>query len=172
MPCHWFWQSGYRSLIYNWQNKIHCIVLYSILVIVINNILCLLLLCISLQRQWTDYRCSLGSLGNSSTALGRCDLGGCNLGVTVGPSYSLAVWTSFGKSGHHLLIAQWKPQRRFWPERHLQGWKTNAWSSLGQIWQNECLFTNCRCSIVAPALLKGTHQSFYNWLATNSPGPW
>ena len=46
--------------------------------------LCLLISYFPPMGQWMDYRCKLGSLGNSSIALGRRDPGG-----TVGSSYSL-----------------------------------------------------------------------------------
>ena len=42
------------------------------------------------RGQWMDYRCTSGSLGNSSSAAGRSDPG-----ETIGPSYSLAIGASF-----------------------------------------------------------------------------
>ena len=51
----------------------------------INNI-GFLLLNFSLQGQWMDSMCRLGSSGNSPSALGRSDLG-----RAVGPSYSLGL---------------------------------------------------------------------------------
>ena len=52
-----------------------------------NNILCSLLFYFLPRGQWMDYRCRLGSLGNSSTASGRCDAG-----ETAGPSYMIGRW--------------------------------------------------------------------------------